>query len=110
MVRDGARPLRVLMVMHLRAIMELGGARVQLELAEVLREHGCHVRVLDRPEILGPRLGRRFRRSQPAFTGAAVRAGRATAHEYDGADAHPANLPGAKGRLGFDGRLLARSV
>ena len=72
MVRNGARPLRVLMVMHLRAMMELGGARVQLELAAVLREHGCHVRVLDRPEILGPRLGRRFRGSQTAFTAAAV--------------------------------------
>jgi glycosyltransferase involved in cell wall biosynthesis len=110
MVRDGARPLRVLMVMHLRAMMELGGARVQLELAEVLREHGCHVRVLDRPEILGARLGRRFRGSQAAFTGAAVRAVRAIAHEYDVVDAHQGNLPVAKGRLGFDGLLVARSV
>jgi glycosyltransferase involved in cell wall biosynthesis len=110
MVRDGARPLRVLMVMHLRAMMELGGARVQLELAEVLREHGCDVRVLDRPAILGPRLGRRFRGSQAAFTRAAVHAVRAIAHEYDVVDAHQGNLPVAKRLLGFDGLLVARSV
>jgi glycosyltransferase involved in cell wall biosynthesis len=110
MVSNGVRPLRVLMVMHLRAMMELGGARVQLELAEVLREHGCDVRVLDRPAILGPRLGRRFRGSQTAFTTAAVRAVREIAHEYDVVDAHQGNLPVAKSRLRFDGLLVARSV
>jgi glycosyltransferase involved in cell wall biosynthesis len=110
MVVNGARPLRVLMVMHLRAMMELGGARVQLELAEVLRERGCDVRILDRPEILGPRLGRRFRGSQAAFTTAAVRAVRAIAHEYDVIDAHQGNLPVTKARLGFDGLIVARSV
>src|SRR5438132_959582 len=110
MVNDSDAPLRVLMVMHLRAMMELGGARVQLELAEVLRAHGCEVRVLDRPEILGRRLHRRLARSPAAFAAAAVRAVRALAHEYDVVDAHQGALPVSKSRLGLSGVLVARSV
>lgn len=110
MVTDSERPLRVLMVMHLRAMMELGGARVQLELAEVLREHGCHVRVLDRPELLGDRRHGRRGSAPTAFTAAAVRAVRKLAHEYDVVDAHQGNLPVAKSRLGLDGLLVTRSV
>jgi glycosyltransferase involved in cell wall biosynthesis len=102
--------LRVLMVMHTPASMELGGARVQLELAEVLREHGCEVRVLDRDEILGERPAGRLGVSQGAFSAAAMRSVAVLAREYDVVDAHQGNLPVAKARLGFDGLMVTRSV
>jgi glycosyltransferase involved in cell wall biosynthesis len=98
------------MVMHTPASMELGGARVQLELAEVLREHGCHVDVLDREEILRERRGGRLGVSPLAFSAAAVQRVRAIAHEYDVVDAHQGNLPVSKRHLGFEGLLVARSV
>jgi glycosyltransferase involved in cell wall biosynthesis len=110
MTIGGKRPLRVLMVMHLPALMELGGARVQLELAEILREHGCQVRVLDRPEILGDRRPGRLGTSPGAFAAAAVRRVRALAREYDVVDAHQGNLPATKRRLGFEGLMVTRSV
>jgi len=110
MTIGGERPLRVLMVMHLHAQMELGGARVQLELAEILREHGCHVGVLDRPEILGDRRPGRVGISPAAFAAAAVRRVRAIAPEYDVVDAHQGNLPVSKRRLGFEGLMVTRSV
>lgn len=107
---EGTRPLRVLMVMHTPASMELGGARVQLELAEVLRAHGCHVDVLGRDGILGERRRGRLGVSPQAFSAAAVRRVRTIAHEYDVVDALEGNLPVSKRRLGFDGLLVARSV
>jgi glycosyltransferase involved in cell wall biosynthesis len=111
MSRDGIeRPLRVLMVMHLPASLDLGGARVQLELAEVLRGHGCEVEVLDRDAILRGRRGGRLGISPDAFAAAAVRRVRALAKDFDVVDAHQGNLPVPKRRLGFGGLLVARSV
>jgi glycosyltransferase involved in cell wall biosynthesis len=108
--RDADRTIRVLMVMHTPASLQLGAARVQLELAEVLRAHGCEVRVLDRGEILGD-LGRRHLGVSPdAFSRAAVRHVRAIAHEYDVIDAHQGNLPVSKRSLGFTGLMVTRSV
>jgi glycosyltransferase involved in cell wall biosynthesis len=104
------RPLRVLMVMHTPASMDLGGARVQLELAEVLRAHGCEVRIMDLDEILGGRRTGRLGVSPMVFSAAAVRRVRAIAHEYDIVDAHQGNLPVSKRRLGFDGLMVTRSV
>ena len=107
---DAERPLRVLMVMHLPASLELGGARVQLELADVLREHGCEVEVLDRAAILGGRRGGRLGVSPDAFAAAATRRVRSIAADFDVIDAHQGNLPVSKRRLGFEGLLVARSV
>src|SRR5437899_291862 len=103
-------PLRVLMVMHLPALLELGGARVQLELAEVLRENGCQVRVLDRAEILGGRRKGRLGVSPDAFAAAARRRVRDLASDFDIIDAHQGSLPVAKHRLGFSGLMVTRSV
>jgi glycosyltransferase involved in cell wall biosynthesis len=105
-----ARPLRVLMVMHIKGSKDLGGARVQLEIADELRGAGCEVRVLAREEILGGRRGGRLGVSPDAFAAAAVRHVRRIASEYDVIDAHQGNLPVSKRRLGFDGLLVTRSV
>jgi glycosyltransferase involved in cell wall biosynthesis len=98
------------MVMHMVDSRDLGGARVQLELADELRSSGCEVRVMAREEILGGRRGGRFGVSPDAFAAAAVRRVREVAHEYDVIDAHQGNLPVSKRRLGFDGLLVTRSV
>jgi len=104
------RPLRVLMVMHMVASRDLGGARVQLELADELRGMECEVRVLARDEILGDARGGRLGVSPDAFAAAAVRRVREIAHEYDVIDAHQGNLPVSKRRLRFDGLVVTRSV
>lgn len=104
------RPLRVLMVMHMVDSRDLGGARVQLEIGDELRAHGCEVRVLAREEILGARRGGRLDVSPDAFAAAAIRQVREIARDYDVIDAHQGNLPVAKRRLRFDGLLVARSV
>jgi glycosyltransferase involved in cell wall biosynthesis len=106
----GDHTLRVLMVMHLPASLELGGARVQLELAEVLRGHGCKVEVLDRDAILGGRRRGRLGVSPDAFAAAATRHVRSIAADFDVIDAHQGNLPVSKRRLAFNGLLVARSV
>jgi hypothetical protein len=103
-------PLRVLMVMHMPASRELGGARVQLELADELRASGCEVRILDRNEILGGRRRGRFGVSPSEFAAQAVRRVRKVAQDYDIIDAHQGNLPVSKRRLGFDGLMVTRSV
>jgi glycosyltransferase involved in cell wall biosynthesis len=103
-------PLRVLMVMHMPASRELGGARVQLELADELRASGCEVQILDRGEILGGRRAGRMGVSPAEFAAAAVRRVREIARDYDVIDAHQGNLPVSKRRLGFDGLLVTRSV
>ncbi|TML00100.1 MAG: glycosyltransferase family 4 protein [Actinobacteria bacterium] len=110
MTVEDERPLRVLMVMHLPALMELGGARVQLELAEILRAHGCEVRVLDRREILGDRRPGLLGISLAAFAAPAVRRVRTLACDYDVVDAHQGNLPVTKRQLGFEGLMVTRSV
>jgi glycosyltransferase involved in cell wall biosynthesis len=106
----GGRPLRVLMVMHVPALMELGGARVQLELAEVLRARGCEVEVLSREELLGGRRRGRRGHSPDALARAAVGRVREIAAGFDVIDAHQGNLPVSKRRLGFEGLMVTRSV
>ncbi len=103
-------PLRVLMVMHLPGSIDLGGARVQLELAEVLRAHGCEVQILAREEILEGRHEGRLGVSPDAFAAAAIRRVRPIANDFDIIDAHQGNLPLSKQRLGFKGLIVARSV
>jgi glycosyltransferase involved in cell wall biosynthesis len=107
---EPSTPLRVLMVMHVPAQMELGAARVQLELAEVLQAHGCEVQVLDRGAILGSRERGRLGASPRAFAAAAVRRVRSIARDYDVIDAHQGDLPTSKSRLGFEGLMVTRSV
>jgi glycosyltransferase involved in cell wall biosynthesis len=110
MAPDPERRLRVLMVMHMVDSRDLGGARVQLELADELRASGCQVRVLARDEILGGRRQGRLGVSSAAFAAAAVRRVREIAHDYDVIDAHQGNLPVSKRHLNFDGLMVTRSV
>ena len=104
------RPLRVLMVMHMSASLDKGGPRVQLELADEFRAHGCEVKVLARDEILGGPSVNRLGLSALAFAVMAIRHVRKIAHNYDVIDAHQGNLPVSKERLGFDGLAVTRSA
>jgi glycosyltransferase involved in cell wall biosynthesis len=105
-------PLRILMVMHLAPSRELGGARIQLELAEHLRAEGHDVELFSRDEIFGTdaHAGPIRRRLPPRFSPRAVRRLRAIAGGYDVIDAQQGNIPVSKQSLGFGGLLVARSV
>ncbi len=114
--------LSILMVVHTPWTRDLGGPRVQLELAEELRALGHHVEKFSYEDAF-PRaaaanghrpgkLGRvvavaRTNRSFAARAGAYV-----TAHagRFDVVDANQTDLPFPKARLGFRGLLVARSV
>jgi glycosyltransferase involved in cell wall biosynthesis len=99
------------MVLHMPWDRNLGGARVQLEIAEQLTALGHVVEKFDSVDALGPpprsRIGRVFR---PAFSARAVRYVQRQGHRFDVIDAHQGNLPCSKERLGFGGLLVARSV
>jgi glycosyltransferase involved in cell wall biosynthesis len=113
--------MRILMVIHTRWTRNLGGPRVQLELAEEMRALGHEVEKfsyedafadLDAPRRLGGRLGTvaslvRSNRSFAARAGAWVRA---RAGRFDVIDANQTDLPFPKRTLGFAGLLVARSV
>ncbi len=101
--------MRILMMLHMPWRRELGGSRVQFELAEELRAMGHEVDKYDIrdacPEVSGFRpedllvfadRARGFVREQGA--------------KYDVIDAHQGNLPWTKSELGFTGLLVTRSV
>lgn len=107
-----AARLNILMVMHLPPERRLGGARIQVELAEHLREQGHRVDLLTRDDVFGAAdtAAAARRRLPPRFAPRAVRRVRHLAREYDVVDAQQGNLPVQKRDLGFDGLLVARSV
>lgn len=89
----------------------LGGARVQLELAEEFQALGHQVEKFDYydafPQAKSSRLAELTR---PSFAVKAKAFVRANAHRFDIIDAHQGNLPFSKQELGFHGLLVARSV
>jgi len=109
------------MVIHTRWTRNLGGPRVQLELAEEMRALGHEVEKLsyedlfpdvDEPRRLPGRLGTAMalalsNRSFAARAGAWVRR---HGQGFDVVDANQTDLPFAKRDLGFSGLLVARSV
>ena len=104
--------LRILMILHMPWNRNLGGSRVQLELAEEFRKLGHEVEKFDLydafPEAKSSsRLGELFR---PSFSVRAKAFVQANAHRFDVIDAHQGNLPYSKKELGFKGLLVARSV
>jgi len=104
--------LSILMVMHLPPERRLGAARIQLELAEHLRQQGHHVDLFTHDDVFGSsgarsRLRRRFPQS---FAPRAVDRLRDLACGYDVVDAQQGNLPVEKSDLNFEGLLVARSV
>jgi glycosyltransferase involved in cell wall biosynthesis len=99
------------MVMHLPPDRTLGGARIQVELAEHLRDQGHEVDMLTRDDVLGSYTPIGVRRHvAPRFAPRAVRHVRRLASKYDVVDAQQGNLTATKREMEFDGLLVARSV
>jgi glycosyltransferase involved in cell wall biosynthesis len=109
MMKEG--PMRVLMVLHLPWDRHLGGARVQLELAEALAAAGHHVGrfcLTDAfPHAPRTRWGHLVR--EP-FSRRAERFVRENGGAYDVVDALEGCLTVAKESLSFSGLLVARSI
>jgi len=89
----------------------LGGPRVQLELAEEFQAMGHHVEKFDIcdafPQTQSSRLAEFI---HPSFAAKAKAFVQANADNFDIIDAHQGNLPFSKQELGFHGLLVARSV
>jgi len=103
-------PLRILFVSHVPLVRELGGGRVQLELADELRVLGHSVQTFDPRDAFPSGDGWRQRYLPNEFARAARRFVRRRRRDFDVIDAQQGNLPYTKDELGFDGLLVARSV
>ena len=99
------------MVLHMPWNRNLGGSRVQLELAEQFQSMGHNVTKFDLHDAFGnereSRLSQFFR---PRFAQKAKEFIQANSHRFDIIDAHQGKLPFSKQELGFNGLLVARSV
>ncbi|WGV24080.1 glycosyltransferase family 4 protein [Halotia branconii] len=120
------RPLKILMVLHMPWDPNLGGPRVQLELADEFLAMGHEVEKFDYndafgqtkpfrlaelvPPILTTKAKRLAELTRPSFSSQAQKFVQANAHRFDIIDAHQGNLPFSKQELGFRGLLVARSV
>ncbi len=121
---EARQPARILMVIHTPWTRNLGGPRVQLELADELRELGHVVEKFSYEDAFPPAPPRAARRGRPSrlatlagylrsnrsFAARAAGFVRANARRFDIVDANQTDLPFAKARLGFGGLLVARSV
>lgn len=106
------RTLKILMVLHMNWNRNLGGSRVQLELADEFQAMGHEVEKFDYydafPTKSNSSLLEKFNR--PSFSAKAKAFVQANAHRFDIIDAHQGNLPFSKQELGIKGLLVARSV
>jgi glycosyltransferase involved in cell wall biosynthesis len=104
------RELRILMVLHMPWDRNLGGPRVQIELADEFRSHG---HIVDKFDFFDAFPEGRYKISRMlaplAFSARARDYIRRSSKRYDIVDAHHGNLPFTKGELKFDGLLVARS-
>ncbi len=106
------RPLRILMLLHAPWRRELGGARIQMELAEEFKAMGHQVEKFDFVDAFPKkplcRLTELFRAQ--FFSGRAVEFVKKNAKRFDVIDALESNLPVSKREMNFDGLLVARSI
>jgi len=113
--------VRILMIIHTPWSRDLGAPRVQLELAEELRQLGHTVEKFSYEDAFpsagaAARSGRFTRRlaaylrSNQSFAARAAAHVRTHAQRFDVVEAHQTDLPLPKSRLGFPGLLVARSV
>ncbi len=103
--------LKILMVLHMPWQRNLGGARVQLELADEFRQLGHQVEKFDYQDAFpSPATSLLGYLRQPSFASRAVEFVRERGREFDIIDAHQGNLPARKHDLHFNGLLVARSV
>jgi glycosyltransferase involved in cell wall biosynthesis len=102
--------MRILMVQHTPWDRELGAARVQLELAEVMRAAGHTVDHFAFDDAFpNASSGRVAELIRPHFSRYAEKYVRANASRYDVIDALDGSISVTKASLGFDGLLVARS-
>ena len=106
------RPLKILMILHMPWSRNLGGSRVQLELADEFRAMGHEVAKFDYNDAYdnttkNSRLKHLFR---PIFAHRARAFIRANAKKFDIIDAHQGKVPFSKDELNFSGLLVSRSV
>lgn len=107
------------MVLHMPWSRDVGGSRVQFELAEEFVRLGHKVDKFDVNDAVPPtlrsslkfrRAGRILRMMLPGFSSMARRFVQKRGSNYDVIDAHHGNLPFSKSELHFDGVLACRSV
>lgn len=99
------------MVLHMPWNRNLGGPRVQLELAEEFQALGHEVEKFDYNDAFGQTNSSLLAElARPSFSSKAKKFVQANAHRFDIIDAHQGNLPFIKQELGFKGLLVARSV
>ncbi|MEM8637656.1 MAG: glycosyltransferase [Cyanobacteria bacterium P01_G01_bin.54] len=106
--------LHILIMLHMPLSRELGGARVQLELAQQWQSQGHQIEQFDLGQAFGPQQNQtaslRANLMRPAFAQRARAYIQAQGHRFDVIDAHQGNLPFTKQELGFSGLLVSRSV
>lgn len=105
------KKLKILMVLHMDWNRNLGGSRVQLELAEEFQAMGHEVEKFDYSDAFPKAnlsLIEQFIR--PRFSAKAKAFVQANADRFDIIDAHQGNLPFSKQELGIKGLLVTRSV
>lgn len=104
-------PLKILMVLHMPWNRNLGGSRVQMELAEEFRILGHQVEKFDYFDAFPQTKSSQFAELiRPSFAAKAKAFVQANAHRFDIIDAHQGNLPFSKQELRLNGLLVARSV
>lgn len=103
--------LRILMVCHMPWSSDLGGPRIQIDLADAFRRAGHTVDVFAFEQAfhspVSAWMGRRWLSGFPRRAASYIRQ---MASAYDVIDAHQFNIPYTKKALGFRGALIARSV
>ncbi|MFB2877854.1 glycosyltransferase family 4 protein [Floridanema aerugineum] len=100
------------MILHMNWNRNLGGSRVQLELADEFQAMGHEVEKFDYGDAFPTKgnLSILENLNRPSFSAKAKAFVQANAHRFDIIDAHQGNLPFTKQELGIKGLLVARSV
>ncbi|MBP0014391.1 MAG: glycosyltransferase family 4 protein [Roseofilum sp. SBFL] len=108
---DNNKSLRILMILHMPWDRNLGGSRVQLELADEFWKMGHHIEKFDINDAFPNGQSSRLAQfTRPSFSSKAKEFAIANGHRFDIIDAHQGNLPFTKQELKFKGLLVARSV
>ncbi|WP_283759732.1 glycosyltransferase family 4 protein [Roseofilum casamattae] len=99
------------MMLHMPWNRNLGGPRVQLELADEFRKMGHKVEKFDINDAFpNARNSRLSEFTRPSFSSKAKEFVLANGDRFDIIDAHQGNLPFTKAELNFKGLLVSRSV
>jgi glycosyltransferase involved in cell wall biosynthesis len=102
--------VKILMVLHMPPVRTLGGARIQVELAEALRQKGHEVDFFAGPDVYPSPPRSKLDRVLRSFSLASRPELRRRAGAYDVIDGLEGCVTASKANLRFDGVLVARSV